>query len=237
MTEVKKTYQDVSDEIDLILVHKKHFWNLNAISHIGYDDVCQIIRLHIWNKFDQWNQERPFGPWCSKLVSRQILNIQKKVYGRYAPPCRGCEFNLGDGRCSLNMNGLQSGECDKYREWQIKKESTYRLILPERTDKMFDIDPDGEPRVKVEAPPERDYQHAADKLHILIMEKLDDKKKQIYRWLYIENRSDEFLAEQMGLKTSELGQKPGYRQIFNIKKSIIAEAKAILAGRDIFATE
>ena len=227
----------MSQEIDSILYSKRPFWNLDAISHIGYDDVCQIIRLHIFDKFSLWDQTRPFAPWAARLISCQIINLKEKFYGKFAPPCSGCEFNFGAGKCGYNANGLQGPECEKYLKWQIKKEASYRLLLPEIADRSYDIDPDGECRIKIESREEKDYEHAADKLHSLIMENLDEKKKQIYRWLFIEHRSEEYIAEKLGFHSNEKGKKPGYRQIRTFRKTFVERAKVIMQKEDVFSFE
>ena len=231
----KQFYEDKSSEIDSILLSKKSFWTLDAISHIGYDDVCQIIRIHIYNKFEQWKQTEPFAPWVSRLINNQIINLKTKFYGKHAPPCSTCEFNLGNGQCSLTISKIADSECEKFRKWKIKKESAYRIMLAESTDKAYDEDPDGEGRIRIESQISPDYVRASEKLHFLVMEKLDSNKRDLYKWFFIENRTDSFVAEKMGFKTTEKNKSPGYKQISNLKKSLIERAKKIMSETDIFS--
>lgn len=231
----KQLYEDKSKEIDSILHSKRSFWTLDAISHIGYDDVCQIIRIHIHAKFEQWKQNEPFAPWASRLINNQIINLKTKFYGKHAPPCVQCEFNLGGGQCSFTSSRQTDSECEKFKKWKLKKESAYRIMLAESTDKSYDEDPDGEGRITVESPAAPDYVRASERLHFLVMDNLDDGKKDLYRWFFIENRSDAFIAEKMGFKTTEKNKTPGYKQISNLKKSLIDRAKKIMSEIDIFS--
>jgi hypothetical protein len=49
----------------------------------------------------------------------------------------------------------------------------------------------------------------------------------------MENRSEDDIASIMGYRTSEKGRAPGYRQLQNIKKSIIVKVKKIVHGGEI----
>ena len=109
------------------------------------------------------------------------------------------------------------------------------MLLAESTDKAYDSDPEGESRITLESQESPDYAAASDRLHQLVMTGLTPKMQKLYRWLYIEHRSDEFISQAMNFKTSEEGKLPGYRQITNIKKVLINRAKLIMKDIDIFA--
>lgn len=230
-----KTYEDCSLEIDSILASKRSFWTLDSISNVDYDDISQIIRIHIHNKFDQWNQDFPFAPWAAKLINRQIINLKKKFYGRLAPPCQTCEFNIGGGQCSFTPSGGKTSECPKFAKWEVTKGVGYKMLLAESTDKAYDSDPEGESQITLESSYSPDYAAASDRLHQLVMAGLPAKMQKLYRWLYIEHRSDEFISKAMNFKTTEEGKLPGYRQITNIKKVLVGRAKEIMKDIDIFA--
>ena len=59
---------------------------------------------------------------------------------------------------------------------------------------------------------------------------------QVYELLYIHNLEEEEVAIRMGYKTTEKNRQPGYKQIKNIKKSIITKVKKEINknGADIF---
>ncbi len=55
----------------------------------------------------------------------------------------------------------------------------------------------------------------------------------VYQHLYIDQKSEEETAKLMGYRTSEKGRQPGYKQIKNIKKSIIVKVKKMLSKDEI----
>ncbi len=55
----------------------------------------------------------------------------------------------------------------------------------------------------------------------------------VYRMLYIENKSENEVASEMGYKTSEKNRTPGYKQITNIKRSIILKVKKAIQKDEI----
>jgi hypothetical protein len=74
-----------------------------------------------------------------------------------------------------------------------------------------------------------------------LLEKLNEKMEstlkpaewKIYEALYINNMSEEEAATLMGYKTNEKNRVPGYKQIKNVKKSIIQKVKKMLKDGDI----
>jgi transcription initiation factor IIE alpha subunit len=55
----------------------------------------------------------------------------------------------------------------------------------------------------------------------------------IYDLLYVKNLDDDEVAKEMGYKTSEANRSPGYKQIKNIKKSIIKKVRKALDNEEI----
>ena len=50
---------------------------------------------------------------------------------------------------------------------------------------------------------------------------------------YIDHLSEEQAAKKMGYKTTEKNRSPGYKQIKNLKKSIITKVKKIIANDEV----
>ena len=82
---------------------------------MDYDDVCQIIRLHIYKKWHLWDQSRPFKPWASMIISNQIKNLIRNNYSSFAKPCLRCPHNMGATSCELQ---------------KVKSKTKLALILP-----------------------------------------------------------------------------------------------------------
>ena len=47
----------------------------------------------------------------------------------------------------------------------------------------------------------------------------------VYELIYIKHKSEEEAAKSMGYRTTEKGRSPGYKQIKNIKRTIIKKVK------------
>jgi len=90
---IPQTYEDHSDLIDQELTKRRKNWFLTSVSWVDFDDVCQIIRAHIYNKWNQWDQSRPIKPWINKIIANQMKNILRNHYSNYARPCLNWRFN------------------------------------------------------------------------------------------------------------------------------------------------
>ena len=55
----------------------------------------------------------------------------------------------------------------------------------------------------------------------------------IYSYLYIDYLDELQAAKKMGYKTSEKNRSPGYKQIKNVKKKIIAKVKDLLSDDEV----
>ena len=224
-------FEDKINEIDLLLNQKRGFWNLESIAHVSYEDICQIIRTHIFIKFASWKQELPFIPWAATIINNQLINLKKRYYGKMAPPFRECVYDNGGNPCG------ECEDCADYAKWQKNKQSGYNLLLAESINKSFDNDPEGMPRMDLPSKDEPDYLSATDKLHILMLKGMAEEMSQIYRWIFIESRPDQYVAERLGLQGQPAGKRIRYRQIENIKKRLTIKAKGILANTDIFSND
>ena len=79
-------FQDKIAEIDVLLERSRKKWHLDAVQWMDYDDVCQIIRLHVHKKWHLWDQTRTFGPWCNRVISHQITNLIRNHYTSFQKP-------------------------------------------------------------------------------------------------------------------------------------------------------
>ena len=79
-----------------------------------------------------------------------------------------------------------------------------------------------------------DIIEAEKKLHEEMKGCLSLRHYRVYEMLFIEHRSEQEVAREMGYKTSEAGRSAGYKQIKNLKKQFKDKAKTIIATKDIF---
>ena len=223
----QKAYEDLIPEIESLLSRYRAKWQLSALAWLDYDDVCQIIRLHIHNKWHLWDQKRNFGPWCGTLISNQIKHLVRNHYGSFAKPCLRCPHNGGGDECTFTSNGVQNNTCLDFAKWSKKKKKAYNLKLPLSLDLSLDSGHN-------QADNCVDYNHKVEKVHCLVMEKLSGKHRRIYWMLYVEHKSDEEVANEFGFKKDTSKRKtPRYKQINNLKKRFYKIAAELLKDNDL----
>lgn len=222
-----KSYEDLEGEIEELLVKFRAKWRLNALAWLDYDDICQVIRIHIHKKLHLWDQSRAFKPWCASLINRQIINEVRNNYGNYAKPCLKCPHYAGGKDCHETVSGVQDVSCGDFAKWKKKKEVAYNVKLPLSLDTSISCGGHVDRR-------EVDYDSKVGKVHELIMGKLSGHHRDIYRMLYIEFKSDEEVASVFGFKEDSSKRKtPRYKQVNNLKKRFYELGKEVLKDNDL----
>lgn len=215
----KLKYEDCATTIDNVINKRRHKWHLTAVQWLDYDDVSQILRLHIYKKFHMWDQSKPLEPWINIIIGHQISNLLRNIYGNYSRPCLRCSANEGGNFCSLYS--LQCEKCPLYAKWIKTKKQAYDSKLPlpleHHLQEVFDK-------------PEEffDIQRSAETVHAKMKEILKPTEYEVYQYLFIDGKKESELGELLGYKTSERNRDAGYRMIKNIKDSIIKKAKHLL---------
>jgi hypothetical protein len=226
----KPNFADCIYIIDEELLKRKSKWRLNAIAWMDFDDVCQKIRLHIFNKWSQWDNQRPIRPWLNTVITNQITNLVRNNYSSFSKPCSKCEYNQGGDLCALY--GVQSGECSDYAKWEGGKKNAYDIKLPISIHDNFN-DQNGQFNNTAMDITDKysyvDYENKIKNFHEKIHEKLTIVEWKVYTCLYIENKNEIDTAKQMGYRTSEKNRSPGYKQIKKIKNKIYRIAKQIIS--------
>ena len=199
-------------------------WKLKAIPSMDFDDVGQILELHIWKKWDLWDQTRPLEPWLNKVISRQITNLIRNLYGNFARPCLNCAANQGgtppDGLCSIF--GKQCSACPLFAYWEKHKKSAHDTKLPvpligHHEQEVYNIPEENDNLLK-----------RVEDLHVKMKIALSPMQYKFYDLFYIKGHTEEEVAKMMGYKTNEKNRTPGYKQMPNMKKSIIEKAKKVI---------
>jgi hypothetical protein len=78
-----------------------------------------------------------------------------------------------------------------------------------------------------------DLEATAKNIHNKMHKVLKPIEWKIYKYLYIEAKNEDQVAKLMGYRTSEKNRSAGYKQIKNLKKSIILKVKKHLYNGDI----
>ena len=230
----KLTYEDQSAIIEEELNKRKGKWFLKSLAWMDYDDVKQIIRAHLYKKWDQWDQDRPLKPWLNRLISNQLKNILRNFYSNFAKPCLSCPFNQSGiaeegskGLCGFTQSRTQCSECPLYAKWEKTKKSAFDIKMPLAIEShMHEIECHNSSTFTID--------EGITKLHVEMKRVLSKKNYEIYEMLFITDMTDEETAERLGYRTTEKGRKAGYKQIKNLKKQFKAKAEKILKTKDIF---
>ena len=220
----KVKFEDCVDVIDLEIKKRRGKWNLTAVTWLDFDDVSQIIRIHIFKKWDLYDSSKPLIPWINRIISNQIKNIIRNNYGNYSRPCLKCAAAEGEDLC--NIYEKQCDACPLYAHWQKNKKRAHDTKLPlplehhaKEVYNKFDQSINVENSIKL--------------LHKKMKTILKPVEWKVYNYLYIEQREENEVAKLMGYSTSEKNRAPGYKQIKQMKKKIITIAKRVIIDGEI----
>ena len=224
MPKRKPQFEDYIEQIDAEIKKRKSKWNLTALAWMDFDDVSQILRIHIFKKWHLYDTKKPLNPWINRIISNQIKNLIRNNYGNYCRPCLKCAAAESGDLCYIYVKQCES--CALFANWVRTKKQAYDAKLPVSIN---------------EHSAEINMTEYKDIDIIVLMKRLNEKMRQalkpaewkIYKALYIDNLSEEKAASLMGYKTNEKNRVPGYKQIKNVKKSIIQKVKRIIANGEI----
>jgi len=216
----RKFFEDSIPEIDEEIKKRKSKWKLTSISWMDFDDISQILRLHIYKKWDMYDPAKPLAPWLNRIITNQIKNLVRNNYGNYAKPCLKCAAAEGDDLCVIYDK--QGSECPLYSNWEKNKKSAHDIKIPLPLD-------DHEHLFSGSEQDHFSFESSIKRLNKILPQFLKPIEWKVYKYLFIENLSEEKVAKLMGYKTSEKNRSPGYKQIKNIKKSIILKVKKIIS--------
>ena len=200
-----KTYEECYATIDLVVSKFQKKWQLKAINWFDFEDVSQIVKLHIFNKWHLWDQTRPLEPWAARVTSHQIRNIIRN---------------------NFTKNGVQNTSCDLFAKWCKQKKSGYGIKLPlpiENHTKEIDQHQDTS----------INFDDSIKKLNSLLKESLSDSHYEVYKMMFFQDKTEEEVAQFMGYKSNEKNRAAGYKQIKNLKKMLRAKAQEIISEHDI----
>ena len=217
-------FEESIDLIDAEITKRRGKWNLSVLAWMDFQDVSQILRIHIYRKWHLYDNSKPLGPWLNRIISNQIKNLIRNNYGNFCRPCLKCAAAEGGDLCAIY--GKQDSECPLYANWEHTKKSAHDAKLPvpleNHAQEVFSLDSNS-----------IDVIATANKLHERMKCILKPIEWRVYKYLYILNKPEAEVAKLMGYKTSEKNRSPGYKQIKNIKKSIIEKVKKALNDGEI----
>ena len=220
----EKKFEDCIDVIDQEISKRRNKWTLTSIAWMDFDDISQILKIHIYKKWHLYDPSKPLAPWLNRIISNQLKNLIRNNYSNYCKPCLKCAAAEPDSACSIY--GSQDDRCPLYKSWVQKKKSAYdvKMALP--------LEKHKEQINEVEVSP-ADIELGISKLNKKLKEVLKPNEWIVYEGFYVLNKSEKEIAEQLNFKTTEKNRTPGYKQIKNIQKAILIKAKKILSKNDL----
>ncbi len=221
---IKPSFEESIPLIDKEIEKRKGRWTLHSLSWLDFEDVAQIIKLHIFKKWHLYNPVHPLAPWLNRIITNQIKNIIRNNYGNYSKPCSRCAAAEPEDKCLVY--GKQDSTCPLVAKWEKTKKVAHdvKIAVP-LENHLFEV--------KSQSYIEDNFFSNAKKLHERMKLILKPLEWKVYKALYIDCLSEEYAAKEVGYKTSEKDRKPGYKQIKNIQKSIIAKVKKVLENNEI----
>jgi len=215
----KPTFEESYSTIDEEIKKRRGKWNLTSLSWMDYDDVSQIIRIHIYKKWHLYDPAKPLGPWLNRIITNQIKNLIRNNYGNYSRPCLKCTAAEGEDGCRIYDK--QCGACPLFANWERTKKSAHDLKVPVPLENHI-----GE--VSSSSSDNMDIENNMIKIHRKMEEVLKPLEWKVYEGLFIKGKKEEEVAKELGYVTSEKKRSPGYKQIKNIRKSIVEKVKKLI---------
>ena len=227
------SFEEMSNEIDALLTRFRFKWHLTQLSWMSYDDISQIIRLHLYKKWHLWDQSRPFGPWCGRIINHQILNLIRNNYGNYARPCLRCPHYGGNETCGFTKTVVTYFNCDDFAKWEKKKKVAYHIKLPDSIDSLESYQEPSDKSYKI------DYDKAQVLLNVRMKKALTPIEWKVYKLLYILNHTDNEVAAEMNYKADPdlCKGELKYKQISKMKRRFIKVAREVLKSIDVLNNE
>ena len=225
----KLNYEDKKDVIDTEINKRKSRWQLKAITWMDFDDVSQLIRIHIMEQWDKWDQSRPIEPWLNKVIHHRMTNLIRDNFWSFSRPCLRCDENQGGDLCGLY--GTQCEVCPLFAKWIAKKKKVHDLKMPvsyddERNCRVSD-------QTKNTQSAFIEFETSIDRIHVSMKLRLKPEHFRIYKMLFIDHMTDKEAAEILGYKENKYNQKNRYKQIENYKRKFIKEVRSIIQEEEV----
>jgi len=220
----KLKFEDCIELIDREISKRKNKWTLTSIAWMDFDDISQILKIHIFKKWHLYDESKPLAPWLNRIISNQLKNLIRNNYSNYCKPCLKCAASEPDSACSIY--GTQDGRCPLFKSWLQKKKPAYdvKMALPLENHKE---------QINETEISSANIELGIQKLNFKLKEILKPNEWIVYEGFYIDNKTEQEIAQTLNFKTTEKNRTPGYKQIKNIQKAIITKARKILEKNDL----
>lgn len=222
----RPTFEQSIDIIDEEISKRKSRWHLTAISWMDFQDVSQRLRIHIYKKWDKWDDIRPLRPWLNQVINHQITNMLRNHYSNFSRPCLKCKFNTGEHGCSVY--GTQNNGCPTYAKWEKTKKSAYDIKFPVSINSQNANNPETTLESVLHSKEVQiDVETILPAFNDLMRKNLSIIEWKVYDYMFLQNFEEAEVAQKMGYKLSYKDGRPAYRQISKIKSKILQKARIL----------
>jgi hypothetical protein len=218
--EVFNTFEECLPALEKLLLKNKHKWQLKIVGFMEWDDIAQIIRIHIMRKWHLYNKSQNFSPWANTIINNQLKNIRRNVYDSCSRPCLKCVYNMGGDGCDWTVDNKQDSSCPLFKKWENSKKYAHDIKLPVSTENHINE--------VMEMPSQSmDSERYIVIFHQEMKKKLKPSLWMAYEALYIKNLTEDELASKLGFISNEKNRKPGYARLQQIKRLILRTAREV----------
>ena len=65
----EKIFEDCIDIINQEISKRRNKWTLTSIAWMDFDDISQILKIHIYKKWHLYDSSKPLAPWLNRIIS------------------------------------------------------------------------------------------------------------------------------------------------------------------------
>ena len=178
---LRPKFEDCISIIDAEINKRRSKWTLTAISWMDFDDVSQILRIHIFKKWELYDPSYPLEPWLNRIITNQMSNLRRNIYDNNSRPCLKCAAAEGEDLCEIYSK--QSSCCPLYAHWGKTKKYAHDIKLP--------LSIDGHIQQVYDIPScNSDISDAIEGAHDKMLKILNPMQRKIYKFIYIDQMSD-----------------------------------------------
>jgi len=121
-------FEECIEIIEEEIRKRRSKWNLQSLAWMDFDDVSQVIKIHIFKKWSLYDCRQPLRPWLNRIISNQLKNLIRNNYGNFSRPCLKCAAAIESDECSLFQK--QCDLCPLYEYWSKNKKDAQNLKIP-----------------------------------------------------------------------------------------------------------
>lgn len=220
------SYEDKYHVIVREIRKRRSKWQLDILRFMDFEDVEQILKLHIWKKWHLWDQTRKLENWISRVCSNQIKNLMRNHYTNYARPCVQCKHSLGEEGCASTPSGEQCSECPLYAKWLKNKVNGYNIKMPleleNHTREVNEKTDDG-----------INYQETFRRLHEEMEKVLSPKEFLAFNLFFVDAKTDDEVADLLRIKEDPKAKNSRKKQIAELKAKLFEITQKVLKESDV----